>query len=95
MLLLPSWRRILPDNPAHALLVFVSVLLIQIVRVGLGGRVRVGVVEQILDAQQDLLDSDGGPPGLLLVQDRQANGAARVDVGVKQRRLELACERWG
>lgn len=38
-----------------------------------------------------LLDRDGGLPGLLLVQDREADGAGGVDVGVEERGSELAC----
>lgn len=37
--------------------------------------VRVGIVEQILNAQQDLLDGDGRFPALVLVQDAKADGS--------------------
>ena len=39
------------------------------VGLGLGGVLDVGVVQEILDTQQDLLHRDGRPPVLLLVQD--------------------------
>ena len=39
------------------------------VGLGLGRILNVGVVEEVLDTEQDLLDGDGGPPVLLLVQD--------------------------
>ena len=38
-----------------------------------------------------LLYRDGGLPGLLLVQDREADGAGGIDVGVEERGSELAC----
>ena len=43
------------------------------VGLGLGRILNVGVVEEVLDAEQDLLDGDGGPPVLLLVQDGETN----------------------
>ena len=43
------------------------------VGLGLGRVLNVGVVQEVLDPQQDLLDGDGGPPVLLLIQDGQAN----------------------
>ena len=43
-----------------------------------------------LDAQQDLLDGDGGAPALVLVQDAQAHGAAGVDVRVEELFRQLA-----
>lgn len=85
--------RVVLDNLLDLLLVRGAVLLEQVERVGLGGRLRVRLVEQRLDAEQDLLDGDGRAPALLLVQDRQADGARGVDVWVEERRDELAC--WG
>ena len=43
--------------------------------------------------EEHLLDGDGGPPVLLLVQDRQADGSGRVNVRMEQRRHELALGR--
>jgi hypothetical protein len=43
-----------------------------------------------LDSEEDLFDGDGGLPGLFLVEDREADGAGRVDVGVEERRSEFA-----
>ena len=76
-------RGILAHNLLDAPLVLHAVPLEHVVRLGLGGRLRVGVVEQVLDAQEDLLDRDGRLPRLLLVQDRKADGAGRVDVWVE------------
>jgi len=41
----------------------------------LGRVLDVGLIQQVLDSQQDLLDGDGRTPILLLVQQRQANSA--------------------
>lgn len=46
----------------------------------MGRRLGVGVVEQVLDAKEDLLHRDGRFPRFLLVQDREADGAGWVDV---------------
>merc|ERR1740121_633761 len=50
------------------------------VRLLLRRRGRVGVVEEVLDAEKDLADGDCWLPILVLVQDAQAHGARRVDV---------------
>lgn len=60
------------------------------VGLGLGRILDVGLVEQVLDAEQDLFDCDRGAPVLLLVQQRQADGAGGIHVGMEQWRLELA-----
>lgn len=85
-------RRILANYAPDALFVLDLVFLEQIVGVGLGGRLGVGVVEQVLDAQKNLLDRDGRLPGLFLVENRQADGARGVDVGMEQRRDKFACQ---
>mmetsp|Transcript_34846 Transcript_34846/g.93046 ORF Transcript_34846/g.93046 Transcript_34846/m.93046 type:complete len:208 (-) Transcript_34846:4-627(-) len=63
----------------------------------LGRRRRVGVVQEILDAEQNLPDGDGRLPIFILIQDAQAHRSRRVDVGVEERVLphghELAL-RW-
>lgn len=81
----------LPHNLLDPPLVLHPVPLVHVVSFGLGRRLRVGVVEQVLHAQEDMLDRDGGFPRLLLVQDGQADGARRVDVGVEERGNEFAC----
>lgn len=45
-----------------------TVLLKEIIGFGLSGRLRVRVVKQILNTEQDLLDGDCGTPVLLLVK---------------------------
>ena len=49
----------------------------------------VWVVQQILDTQEDLLDCDGGPPVLLLVQDGEAHSYRWVNIRMKQWRNKL------
>jgi hypothetical protein len=66
---------VVADQTANPLLVLGAILLKQVVRLCLGRRLGVRVVKEVLDAQQDLLDGDGGLPCLLLVENRQANGA--------------------
>jgi hypothetical protein len=43
-----------------------------------------------LDAEQDLLDGDGGLPSFLFVENRQTDGAGRVNVRVEKRWGEFA-----
>ena len=62
-----------PGLSPHPLLVVGPVLTKAGVGLGLSGILDVGVIEEVLDPQQDLLDGDGRPPVLLLVQDGQAN----------------------
>ena len=62
-----------PGLGPHPLLVVRPVLAEGGVGLGLGGVLHVGVVEEVLDTQQDLLHRDGRPPVLLLVQDGQAH----------------------
>ena len=69
MLRLGSLRGHGPGLGPHPLLVVRPVLAEAGVGLGLGGVLDVGVVQEILDTQQDLLDGDGRPPVLLLVQD--------------------------
>lgn len=43
-----------------------------------------------MDTKENLLESDGRFPSLFLVEDRKADGARRIDIGVEQRRDEFA-----
>jgi hypothetical protein len=83
-------RGVLLHNRPDLLLVRNLVFLEQVERVGLRGRLGIRLVEQRLNAQQDLLDGDGGLPALILVQDGQADSAGGVDVGVEERGREFA-----
>ena len=58
------------------------------------GRLDIGlVVEQLLDAEQDLLDGDVRLPVLLFVEDREADRSGGIDVGMRQDWLEDALGR--
>lgn len=81
--------RILPNDALDPLLVFYFIPLEEVVRLGLRGRLGVGIVEQILYAQKDLLDGNGRFPGLVFVEDRKADGAGGVDIRMEQRRNEF------
>lgn len=89
-----SRRRILLDDRPDLPIVSRAVLLEEIVRVRLRGRLRVRLVEQRLDAQQYLFDCDCRLPALLFVQDGEADGARGVDVWVKERWNEFAWNTW-
>lgn len=84
-------RRIIPNNSLDFPLICRTVLLEQIECLGLRRRVWVGVVQQVLDPEQDLLDCDGGLPAFFFVEDREADGAGGVDVGVEEGGDEFAC----
>ena len=78
-----SWGLILANNLLHSPLVCAAVLLEQIVCVGLSGRLWVDLVQEHLDAEQDLLDRDGRLPAFLLIENAKTNGARRIHVGVE------------
>ena len=62
-----------PGLGSDPLLVISPVLTEAGVGLGLSRVLNVGVVQEVLDTQQDLLDGDGRPPVLLLVQDGETN----------------------
>jgi len=78
------------NNVFDLFLICRAVLPEQIIGIRLCWRLRVWVVEKILNPQENLFNRDGGLPILVLVQDAKANGARRVDVGVEERWHELA-----
>jgi len=84
-------RRVLLDDIAHLPLVRRAVFLELVERVGLCGRVWVRLVEQRLDAEENLLDGYGGLPAFFFVEDAEADGAGGVDVGVEEWGDEFAC----
>lgn len=43
-----------------------------------------------MNAEENLLNGDGGLPAFFFVEDGQADSAGRIDVGVEERRNELA-----
>lgn len=79
-----------PSLGPHTFLIFQSVLTVDGVRLGLGGIFDVWLVQQVLDAEQDLFDGDGWAPVLFFVQQRQANRARWIHVRMEQGWLEFA-----
>lgn len=53
------------------------------------------IVQQILDACQDVLDGDRWPPTFILIEDAEAHGTRRVYVWMKKAGFELALGRLG
>ena len=85
------WRgRVLDGLTSNTSSVLALVVDEELVCFGLSGTVWVGVIEQVLDSNQDLFDGDCWAPSFLLVQNRQANGTGRVHVGMEQRRDKFA-----
>merc|ERR1719219_380311 len=78
-----------PGLCSDPLLVISPVLTEAGVGLSLGRILNVGVVKEILDPQQDLLDGYGRPPVFLLVQDGETHCAGGVNVGVEQGGDEL------
>lgn len=85
-----SWSWVLSDGALDALLVFYSILLEKVVRLSLRRRVWIRIVEEVLNSERNLLDSDSGFPALVLVQDRETHSAGWIDVGVEERRCKFA-----
>jgi hypothetical protein len=85
--------RILPDDVLHLLLIRCPIFLKEVERIGLRWRLGVRLVEQRLDTEQDLFNSDGGFPALFFVEDGETDCARGIDVWVEEWGGEFAC-RW-
>lgn len=85
------WGRILPHNTLDPTLILHAVFLEEIVRLSLGWGFGVGVVQQVLNAEQNLLHCDRRLPCLFFVEDGEADRARGVDIGVEERGDEFAC----
>jgi hypothetical protein len=83
-------RRILLHDVLNLLLVRRPIFLEQIERIGLRRRLRVRLIQQRLNAQQNILDRNRRFPALFLIENRETNRARRVDVWVEQRGYEFA-----
>jgi len=79
-----------PHDLLDLLLIRAPILLEEIVCFGLGRGFGVGIVEEILNAEQDLFDGNGRLPTFLLIQNAEAHGSGWIDVGVKEGRYEFA-----
>lgn len=77
--------RVLADNLAHLALITRTVLLEHVVCFGLRRGFGIGIVEKILDTEEDLLNRNRRSPGLFFIENRQADGAGWVDIRVEQR----------
>lgn len=86
-------RGILAHDLLDAPVVLHTVSLEHVVCLCLGRGLGIGIVEEVLDTEKDLLDRNRWFPSLLLVQDREANGPGWVDIGVEEGRYEFACRR--
>ena len=73
--------------------VLLSVLGVSHVRIGLGRTFLVRVAHQVLNAEQNLGDRQGGPPIFVLVQDGEAHCPRWVYVRMEEYRHELAFRR--
>ena len=62
-----SWRLILVDDVLNFLLISLTILLEQIVSIGLGRRFRVRIIEEILNAKEDLLYGNSRFPTFLFI----------------------------
>lgn len=62
-------RRVLTDNLTHFALITWAILLEHIVRLGLCGRLGIGVIEKILDTEKNLFDCNCRSPAFFFVQD--------------------------
>lgn len=85
------WGGILPHDALDPTFILLTIFLEEIVRLSLGWRLGVGVVEQVLNAKQDLLHRDGRLPCLFFVEDRETDRARWVDIGVEERGDKFAC----
>ena len=74
--------------------VFGFVVHVESVGFALGRAAGVGVVKEVLDADQDLLKGNGGSPSLLFVENRQTDRPGRVHVGMKEGRNKLTLGRF-
>jgi hypothetical protein len=83
-------RRVLPYDFLDLALIRCSIFLEEVVSVGLGWGVGVWLVEQVLDTEENLLNGDRWLPCIFFIQDRQADRAGGVDVGVEERWDEFA-----
>ena len=91
----PGWAGFLVGlvflhNHANSTFVLRTVLLEEVVGLGLCRWLGVWVIQEILDAKQELLNSDGRSPTLFLIQNWQANRSGRVDIRVEKCRREFA-----
>ena len=81
-----SWCRIVFHNGFDLLFVGLAISFEEVIRISLCWRIGIWIVQQVLDTEENLLDSDGWLPTLFFIQDGKANSTGGIDVGV---------EKWG
>ena len=85
-----SWRWVIFDNVLDLLVVCVTVLFEQVVGFGLGWRIWIWIIEEVLDPEKNLLDCDSRLPAFFFIQDGEADGSRRVDIWMEERRHKFA-----
>ena len=81
---------VLFDHLAHTFLISGSIFLENVVCICLRRRFGIGVVQQVLNSNENLLQCDRRAPGFFFIQDREANGARGIDIRVEEGRSEFA-----
>lgn len=76
--------RQLPGILAYLSFIRRSILFVHGIRVCVGRRGRVWVVEEGLDADEDFLDGDGRAPAFIFVEDGEADGPGWVYVWMEE-----------
>lgn len=79
-----SWGWIVFDDTLHLSFVSLAIFLEEIVSVCLSWGFGIGLIEELLNSEEDLLNGDGRFPALFLVQDRQADRSRGIHVWMKQ-----------
>jgi hypothetical protein len=95
----PLGRRIILHNTFYFPIICIPVLLVGTIGLRLRGTVQIGLVQQRLDAQEYLFQRDGRLPAwfillVLLIQDRQADGAGGIHVRMVERGNEFCAGRF-
>lgn len=86
-----SSRRIFPRLLLNSSSVLRLVVNEQLVCFRLSRTIRIRIIQQILDSDQNLFESNRWTPALFFVQNGQTNGSRWINIGMKERRHEFAC----
>ena len=85
-----SGRRVVAHQRLDLLLIGVPVFLEEVVCVCLGRRVWIWVVQEVLNAEQNLLYRNGRLPAFLFVQNAKTDSTGRIDVRMEEGWCEFA-----
>ena len=86
-----SSRRVFPRFLLNSSSVLRLVVDEKLVCFRLSRTIWIRIIQQILDSDQNLLESNRGTPALFFVQNRETNCSRWINVGMKERRHEFAC----